>query len=51
MDENQYTELLDARDKLCSFCKNTDNCPKCQVTLLIDQATNEAIDAGIIDDY
>jgi len=50
MDENTYTELLDARDKLCKFCEN-DACEKCIVTQLIDDATNEAIDAGIIEDY
>lgn len=30
--------LCDARDKLCSFCENTEDCSKCQVTRLIDDA-------------
>lgn len=50
IDENTYTELLDARDKLCAYCENTENCPKCQVTVLIDDAYNEAVDAGIVED-
>lgn len=37
---NELAELLDARDKLCAFCEN-DNCEKCQVTMLIDDAYNE----------
>jgi hypothetical protein len=40
MDREDLAELLDARDKLCAFCEN-DECEKCIVTLLIDQAHEE----------
>ena len=43
MDREELAELCDARDKLCAFCEN-DNCEKCQVTLLIDQAYVECED-------
>jgi hypothetical protein len=49
MDENKYEELLDARNKLCAYCE-VNECEKCIVTCLIDDATNEAIHAGIIED-
>lgn len=48
MDENTYTGLLDARDKICAFCGNNE-CEKCQVTMLIDDANCEAIECGIIE--
>ena len=31
-------ELCDARDKICNFCENKEHCPKCQVTILADDA-------------
>lgn len=37
MSREELAALLDARDKLCSFCEN-DECGKCQITLLIDDA-------------
>ncbi len=40
MSREELSELLDARDKLCGFCKN-DACEKCQVTALIDDAYAE----------
>lgn len=49
IDETTYTELLDARDKLCAYCEN-DECEKCQVTMLIDDANAEAVESGIIED-
>lgn len=50
IDENTYTELLDARDKLCAYCQ-CNECENCTVTHLIDDAHDEAIEAGIIKDY
>ncbi len=47
--ENEYTSLLDARDKLCRFCQS-DECEKCQVTRLADDAHSEAEKAGILSD-
>lgn len=49
MQSETYTELLDARDKLCAYC-DSDECEKCQVTKLIDDACMEAEEAGIIED-
>ncbi len=43
MDREELAVLCDARDKLCAFCEN-DNCEKCQITLLIDQAYAECED-------
>jgi hypothetical protein len=40
MDRDDLAKLCDARDTLCGFCEN-DECEKCIVTLLIDQAFNE----------
>lgn len=41
---DELAELLDARDKLCAFCEN-DNCEKCQVTILINDAYCECPEA------
>lgn len=49
IDENTFTELLDARDKLCAFCEN-DKCEKCQVTMLVNDAYTEASQAGIVEE-
>lgn len=40
MSREELAILLDARDKLCGFCEN-DECEKCQITLLIDDAYAE----------
>lgn len=48
--ENEYTSLLDARDKLCHFCQS-DECDKCQISRLTDDAHNEAVRAGILSDF
>lgn len=37
----KLAELVDARNKLCAFCKNKEFCEKCQVTRLIDDAYTE----------
>lgn len=47
--ENEYTDLLDARDRLCNFCQSQE-CEKCQVTKLADDAHFEAEKAGILSD-
>ena len=44
MSREDLAKLLDARDRLCHFCENYENCAKCQVTLLIDQAYDECDD-------
>lgn len=38
IDREELAEILNGRDKICGFCNNYDFCPKCQVTLLVDQA-------------
>lgn len=45
--EDEYTSLLDARDRLCRFCQS-EECRKCQVTSLTDDARFEAEKAGIL---
>lgn len=47
MTEDEYTEIREAAKKLCNFCE-LDSCEKCQVQLLLDDARNEAVDAGLI---
>lgn len=37
----KLAELVDARNKLCTFCENKEFCEKCQVTRLIDDAYAE----------
>ena len=43
MGREELAELLDARDKLCGFCES-DECEKCQITLLINDAYAECDD-------
>ena len=40
MSREELAVLLDARDKLCAFCEN-DECEKCQITLLVNDAYAE----------
>ena len=40
MDREYLAELCDARDKLCGFCE-ANECEKCIITKLIDDAFNE----------
>lgn len=47
--EEQYNNLVNARETLCDYCEN-DACENCIVTLLLDQAYVEAVDAGIVED-
>lgn len=49
MDREKFAELCDARDKLCAFCE-CDECEKCIVTRLIDDAANELPDEDEEDD-
>ena len=49
MDRVELAELCDARDKLCGFCE-ADECEKCIVTRLIDDACAECDDYDD-DDY
>lgn len=48
IDTTTYLELLEARNRLCKYCKN-DECKNCQVTKLIDDATCKAEEAGIVE--
>ena len=43
MSKDELAILLDARDKLCGFCEN-DECDKCQVTILMNDAYCECED-------
>lgn len=45
-----YDKLKTAGPTLCSYCEN-DACERCIVTLLMDQAEEEAIESGIIEEY
>ena len=47
--ENEYSGLLEARNRLCRFCQS-EECEKCQVTRLADDAHFEAKKAGILSD-
>lgn len=40
MTRDELAVLCDARDKLCGYCQS-DECEKCIVTTLIDNAYNE----------
>lgn len=40
IDRDGLSKLCDARDTLCGFCE-ADECEKCIVTCLIDDAYNE----------
>lgn len=40
MTRTELAELCDARDKLCGYCE-ANECEKCIVTTLIDDAFNE----------
>lgn len=40
MTREELAVLCDARDKLCGYCES-DECEKCIVTTLIDDAYNE----------
>lgn len=43
MDREYLARLCNARDTLCGFCE-ADECDKCIVTQLIDDAYNEMLD-------
>ena len=47
--ENEYSGLLEARNRLCRFCQS-EECEKCQVSRLADDAHFEAKKAGILSD-
>ena len=39
--EEGYNDLLAAKNVICHFCE-ADECEKCRLTLLLDQAADEA---------
>ena len=47
MTEEEYQEIKHAGAVMCRFCE-ADHCTNCQVTELLDDAYNEAVDAGLI---
>lgn len=49
IDKQTYDDLMDAKNKLCNYCE-ADECERCIVTQLADDAHAEAIEAGIIED-
>lgn len=49
MTREYWAELCDAGRKLCTFCES-DECENCQVTRLLNDAANEAAEAGLIDE-
>ena len=49
MDKNKYAEIINAKNILCEYCES-DECDNCIVQILADDAANEAIDAGIIEE-
>lgn len=38
IDKETFAEICNARDILCNFCENTEDCETCQVTRLINDA-------------
>ena len=48
MTKELYEQIIEAGETLCGYCEN-DECDKCIITMLIDDATREAVDDGIID--
>lgn len=50
MTEEYYNELCHAGKVLCEYCECCpDDCERCTVTYLLNDATTEAADAGIIE--
>lgn len=51
MTHEYWAELCNAGRKLCEFCEcGPDECENCRVTALLNDAANEAAEAGLIDD-
>lgn len=49
MTKEKYEEIVAAGRTLCEYCEN-DECEKCIVTSLVNDATDEAIHTSIISD-
>ncbi len=47
--EKEYTELIEARDRMCRFCQSSE-CENCKAASLADDARFEAERAGILSD-
>lgn len=50
MTQDVFETLISARDAICEYCECRDDCDKCIVTRLIDDAYTEAQE-DIIDAY
>jgi uncharacterized protein (DUF1015 family) len=55
MDEKKYEKLVESREQLCNYCDShrdvkIEECDKCVVTKLMDDAKYEAKEAGIVED-
>jgi hypothetical protein len=46
--QEQYDSIKKAANTLCDYCE-ADECNYCIVNRLVDDATNEAIESGIIE--
>lgn len=49
MTEEKYQELTKAGNILCNWCEN-DECEKCQVQILLDEAYTEALEEGVVEE-
>ena len=47
MTKEKYQELTKAGNILCNWCEN-DECEKCQVQILLDEAYAEALDKELL---
>ena len=50
MTEEKYQELTKAGNVLCNWCEN-DECEKCQVQILLDEAYAEALEEGVVEKF
>lgn len=48
MTKEKYQELTKAGNVLCNWCEN-DECEKCQVQILLDEAYAEALEEGAVE--
>lgn len=49
MTKEKYQELTKAGNVLCNWCEN-DECEKCQVQILLDEAYAEALEEGVVEE-
>lgn len=49
MTKEKYQEVTKAGNILCNWCEN-DECEKCQVQILLDEAYAEALEEGVVEE-